>query len=107
MNKKFLIIRPKYGLCNQLLAISKGIIFGLVSKRDVIFHSFQLDFRNTENICDFHDIIDMGHLQEIIKKYDIKIYSNKECNGTKLITHESNISMIKDFTTLLLNDINK
>jgi hypothetical protein len=42
-NKKFLIIRPKYGLCNQLLSISKGIIFGIISNRDVIYSNFQLD----------------------------------------------------------------
>ena len=43
INKKFLVVRPKYGLCNQIYCISKGIIFGLISNRDVIFSKFQLD----------------------------------------------------------------
>ena len=41
MDNKYLIIRPKYGLCNQIYSISKGIIFGIISNRDIIF-SFSL-----------------------------------------------------------------
>ena len=56
--KKILIIRPKYGLCNQLKSISKGIIFAIISKRDIFFDKFQLDFRDENNSCNFNDIID-------------------------------------------------
>ena len=63
MRDRYLIVRPKYGLCNQLFSISKGIIFGLISDRDVIFNSFQLDYKNDNNTCDFHDVIDIIHLQ--------------------------------------------
>jgi hypothetical protein len=106
MNQQFLIIHPKYGLCNQLLAISKSIIFGLITKRDIIFRSFQMDYRDINNICEFHDIIDIDFLEQIIK--NIKIYSNKNCNGIKIKTNtEIEISMIKNFLPLLLLENNK
>ena len=65
--KKFLIIRPKYGLCNQLYSISKGIILGIISNRDIIFNGFQLDYRNAENICNFNEIIDINNLQYLLE----------------------------------------
>ena len=106
MNQNFLIIHPKYGLCNQLLAISKSIIFGLITKRDIIFRSFQMDYRDINNTCDFHDIIDIEFLETIIK--NIKIYSNKNCNGIKIKTNtDIEISMIKNFLPLLLLENNK
>ena len=87
MKNKFLVITPKYGLCNQLLSISKGIILGIITNRNIIFKSFQLDYRNSDNICDFHDIIDIEYLKNIIKQnnIDIDIYSFKiDCNKVLL-----------------------
>ena len=106
MNKNFLIIRPKYGLCNQLLAISKGIIFGLITNRNIIYSSFQMDYRDINNICDFHDIIDIKYLEEIIP--NLKIYSNNSLNSIKINTNNNDdISMIKEFVPLLLIENNK
>lgn len=109
VNKKFLIVKPKYGLCNQLLSISKGIVYGIASKRDVIYSSFQLDYRNENNICEFSDIIDIIHLQEIIKKIniDINIYSDIKITGKKIETFsEEPISYLKDFIPILFYDEN-
>jgi hypothetical protein len=108
MKDKFLVITPKYGLCNQLLSISKGIIFGLITNRNVIFTSFQLDYRNVNNTCDFHDIIDIEHLKKIIIKnnIDVNIYSLRiDCK--KVITNtDTPISYIKEFIPILMNDYN-
>ena len=114
MIKKILIVRPKYGLCNQLKSISKGIIFAMLTNRDIFFDKFQLDFRDENNSCDFKEIIDIKHLQKIISKINlnIKIYESfldKESKKwKKIITHsEENISMIKDFIPLLEINENK
>jgi len=107
--RKYLIVRPKYGLCNQLYSISKGIIFGLISDRDIFFSSFQIDYRNENNLCEFHNIIDIIHLQKILDRYkiNIKIFSDMNIIGKKIITgDDSNISLIKDFVPLLLNENN-
>ena len=107
---KYLIIRPKYGLCNQLLSISKGIIIGEITKRDVIFIGFQIDYRNENNICNFKDIIDIDHLRVIIKNVNlhINIDSKENLESNKIKTHSlEKTSMIKDFIPLLENDENK
>ena len=108
MKNKFLVITPKYGLCNQLLSISKGIILGIISNRNIIFKSFQLDYRDVNNICDFHDIIDIEYLKNIINKNNINIdiYSSKE-NHKKIITYtDTDISYIKDFIPILMYECN-
>ena len=110
MNNKFLIVRPKYGLCNQLHAISKGIIFAIITRRNIYFNSFQIDYRNENNICEFHEVIDIVHLQKIVDQYNIKIYSDMNINGKKIETLTNiNISYIKDFIPLLFynNNINE
>jgi len=106
MLNKYIVITPKYGLCNQLLCISKGIIIGIITNRNVIFKSFQLDFRDDNNTCDFHDIIDMEHLKRIIYNKNIHIYSLKiDCK--KIITNTNqDISYITDFIPLLLYQSN-
>lgn len=108
-NKKFLIVRPKYGLCNQLLSISKGIIFGIISNRDVIYSNFQLDYKYENNLCEFHDIIDIEHLQKIltILGLNIRIDSKSNIESIKIKTYtQDNISYVKDFIKLLINDEN-
>ena len=108
-NKKILIVRPKYGLCNQLLSISKGIIFGIISNRDVIYSNFQLDYKDENNLCEFHDIIDIKHLQKIlvILGLNIKIYSKSNVESIKIKTNtHDNISYVKDFIKLLTNPEN-
>jgi hypothetical protein len=108
--KKYLIIRPKYGLCNQLLSISKGIIIGEIIKRDIIFIGFQIDYRNESNICNFKDIIDIEHLKTIIKEMNLNVNIDSkedlECFKIKTLFNEKT-SVIKDFIPLLENDENK
>jgi len=106
---KYLIITPKYGLCNQLLSISNGIICAYISNRDIIFKGFQLDYRNDENICNFNDIIDIEYIQYIInsKNINTKIYSNSNITGINIKTFSNtDISYIKDFIPLLFHNEN-
>jgi hypothetical protein len=104
-NDKYLIVRPKYGLCNQLYSISKGIIFGIISNRNVIFSNFQMDYRDENKMCNFEDIIDIVHIQEVInnKNLKIKIFSNNNItNSIKIKTgSDINISKIENFVDLL------
>jgi hypothetical protein len=110
MEKNFLIITPKYGLCNQLLSITKGLILGKITNRNIIFKSFQLDYRNVNNTCNFDDIIDIEHLKKLINKnnININIYSYPiKIICKKIITYEdTDISYIKNFIPLLINEYN-
>jgi hypothetical protein len=109
MGKKYLVVRPKYGLCNQLYSISKGIIYGLISNRDVIFSGFQIDYRDENNLWDFESIIDINDLQNKLNKLNlnIKITSdlNIKCKKIKTFTDEK-ISDIKNFIDLLYHEDN-
>ena len=111
MANKYLVVRPKYGLCNQLYSISKGIIFGILTKRDIIFSNFQMDFRYEDNLCNFEDVIDIIHLQNILndKHINIKILSNNNIkNINKINTHglSDKIPYIKNFIELLFKEDN-
>lgn len=106
---KYLVISPKYGLCNQLLSISIGIICGIISNRDIIFKGFQLDYRSNENMCNFNEIIDIDYLQNIINNslFKIRLYSNLDIVGTNIKTFtDTKISYIKDFIPLLFHEEN-
>lgn len=108
-DKKYLIVRPRYGLCNQLSAISKGIIFGIISSRDIFFSGFQIDYRDENNICEFHDIIDINYLQEklIEKNIFLKIFSDKNIVGIKIKTDTQEVnSKITNFVKYLFCDEN-
>ena len=110
MNEKYLIIRPKYGLCNQLISISKGIIFSHITKRNLIFIGFQIDYRDENNIVNFNEIIDVDNLQKIINSFDfnINIINDDSIDSIKIKkSSNENISYIKDFIPLLTNSDNK
>jgi len=104
INKKFLVVRPKYGLCNQIYSISKGIIFGIITNRDIIFSKFQLDYRDENNLCSFHDIINIDNLIYLLNTNNIKIniYSDDNINCKKInLFNNEKISYIKNFIELL------
>jgi hypothetical protein len=112
MSKKILVITPRYGLCNQLSSISKGIIYAFLTNRDIIFNGFQLDYRHDDNLMEFHEVINIEELQKTIYKYNLNIIvsSNKSIIGEKIDTHnEKDVSHIKDFIPYLFheNNINK
>ena len=105
MSEKFLIVTPKYGLCNQIITISKGIIFAIITKRNIIFNSFQMDFKNEDNICNFEDVIDIDVINNILKEknININIYSNNIIPNKDLINKiyigsNEDISKFTDFT---------
>lgn len=110
MNEKYLIIRPKYGLCNQLISISKGIIFSHITNRNLIFIGFQIDYRDENNIVNFNEIIDVDNLQKIINSFDfnVNIINDDTIDSIKIKkSSNENISYIKDFIPLLTNSDNK
>ena len=112
MSKKILVITPRYGLCNQLSSISKGIIYAFLTNRDIIFNGFQMDYRHDDNLIEFHEVINIDELQKTIYKYNlnIKVSSNKNIIGEKIdIQNEKDVSHIKDFIPYLFheNNINK
>jgi hypothetical protein len=108
MKNKYLVVTPKYGLCNQLMSISKGIILGIITNRNIIFKNFQLDYRNDENRCNFDEIIDIEYLKNILIKNNIDINidsANIDCK--KVITYtDTNISYIRDFIPILMYESN-
>ncbi len=107
--KKYLIVRPKYGLCNQLYSISKGIIYGIISGRNVIFSGFQIDYRDDNNLWEFTDIINITDLQEKIDSLNLKINisSDLNINCKKINTFsDEKISNIKDFVKILFYEEN-
>ena len=64
---KLLIIKPKYGLCNQITSIVKGIILAHISKRDIYIDKFQIDYNNSENRIELSEIFNLKKLYQIIK----------------------------------------
>lgn len=114
MKKNYLIIHPKNGLCNQLQSISKGIILGIISNRDIIFKCFQLDYKNFDNLCPFDTIIDIKNLQKKLnmKNINVNIDSNTEIKGIPIfipendINYSKDIADIKDFIKYLFIDKN-
>ncbi len=109
MKKNILIIKPRYGLCNQLSSISKGIIYGYLTNRDIIFNGFQLDYRHDDNLLDFDEVINIDDLQKTIHKYNlnVNITSNRNIIGTKIYTeNQKDISHIKDFIPYLFHENN-
>jgi hypothetical protein len=110
MEKNYLIITPKNGLCNQLSSISIGIVLGLITNRDVIFKSFQLDYKYNDNTCKFDTIIDIQNLQKklINNNIKIRIYSDFNIKGENInINITEDIANIKDFIQYLFIENNK
>lgn len=72
--RKFFIVTPKSGLCNQLIAINKAIILGHIYQRDVCFIGFQLEYNNEKNRVSFDKIINTKRLQEIIFEIGLDVF---------------------------------
>ena len=55
------IVSPRYGLCNQLQTIVKGILLGIKYNRNLYINNFQIDANNGE-LCDINDILDIKNI---------------------------------------------
>ena len=71
MKRKVFILEPRSGLCNQLNCIAIGLVLGLVYDRDIYFNGFQNDYLNEEILCEFNKIIDIEHLNTLLKKLSV------------------------------------
>ena len=100
MKEKVFILEPRSGLCNQLNCIAIGLILGIVFNRNIYFNGFQIDYLNENNLHEFDKIIDIDHINNILKKYDIKIqilkYFNSDIYQIPILKSNEDIQNIKD-----------
>ena len=93
---KVLIIRPVYGLCNQINSLVKGILLAHYSNRDLYIDQFQIDCNHKEKRNKIDIIYDLGKLQNILEflKLQVKILDNLDIknnpNIKKLIVQQEN-----------------
>jgi len=71
--KKIFIVTPRGGLCNQLVSITNGIIFGNYFNRDIHFNGFQLDYKNNEEFVSFDKILDFKKMQNSINNLNLNV----------------------------------
>ena len=71
MKRKIFIITPRGGLCNQLITIANGIIYGHYFKRDIYFDGFQIDYRNNDKIIEISKVLNLIKLQETINMLNL------------------------------------
>jgi hypothetical protein len=76
--KKVFVITPRFGLCNQLSSIAKGILYAHIYGRDVYFDGFQNDYRHANLLSSFDSIFDIEKINEKLAQMNInvKIVSN-------------------------------
>lgn len=108
MKRKIFIITPRGGLCNQLITIANGIIYGHYFKRDIYFDGFQIDYRNKDKIIEISKVLNLIKLQETINLLNLStnillsIDNNTNNNYEKI---ENDYLSIKDLYNTIM-DIN-
>jgi len=88
--KKVFIVTPRFGLCNQLYSITKGIIYSHIYKRDIYFDGFQVDYKNINNLYPIDSIINIDKINEILKEFNIDVCILKEIPKEKIQNIDSN-----------------
>lgn len=111
MNNQIFVLEPRCGLCNQLNCIAMGVILGVLYKRDIYFHGFQLDYMNENELIKFEEIINTNHLIEIMESMNIKIKILKSIPINisivpKLNTNNEIINDVKDIFSYLSDESN-
>ena len=98
MYNQIFVLEPRSGLCNQLNCIAIGIILGIKYSRNIYFNGFQVDYLNENVLNNFEDIIDINHLNNILKEYKIntKILKNINENLDDISILEINNELIND-----------
>lgn len=64
---KLFIISPRFGLCNQLQSIVKGILLSIKYKRHLYINKFQIDL-NSGRLSDINAILDIEFLNNFLQK---------------------------------------
>ena len=103
---KIFVLEPRSGLCNQLNCIAIGLVIGLIYERKIYFHKFQLDYMDMNNLIDFESIINIDHLNKILKEYKINtsIIKNNELKKYKInITEIDEIEILNTNNELIYN----
>jgi len=114
MSNKIFILEPRSGLCNQLNCIAIGLMLGVLYERNIYFHGFQNDYSNEDIICNFDQIIDIEHLNKILKDLNLKtiilteLPENKNIQDIPVMVNNNNepIHKIKDIYLHLNNYYN-
>jgi len=80
------IVSPRYGLCNQLQTIVKGILLGIKYNRNVYINKFQMDLDNNNKLCDINSILDIENINLFLQnsiKTNIKLLNAIDLNIKK------------------------
>lgn len=102
--KKIFVVTPRGGLCNQLITIVNGIIYGDYFNRDVHFNGFQLDYKNNNEYINVDSILNFKKMQILINKLELSTNMLVSVDYSKKYKKIENIDIsIKD----LYNEINK
>jgi len=106
IDRKIFIITPRGGLCNQLITITNGIIYGHYFNRDIYFNGFQIDYKNNEYI-DLTSILNLNKLNETINNLKLSTNILLDLNNNEHYKIENNDLSIKDLYKLIIekNDI--
>jgi hypothetical protein len=103
---KIFVLEPRAGLCNQLNCIAIGLVIGYIYNRKIYFHKFQLDYTDMNNLIDFESVINIDHLNKILKEYKINtsIIKNNELKKYNVdITEIDNIELLNTNNQLIYN----
>jgi hypothetical protein len=105
MKRKIFIITPRGGLCNQLITIANGIIYGHYFKRDIYFDGFQIDYRNNDKIIEISKVLNLIKLQETINMLNLSTNILLSIDNNKYEKIENDYLSIKDLYNVII-DIN-
>jgi hypothetical protein len=92
MIKKIFIVTPRGGLCNQLVSITKGIIYANYFNRDIHFNGFQLNYNNHNEYIDCDKVLNFNILQYNINKLNLSV------NILDSVNYEYNYKVIENLS---------
>jgi len=67
------IVEPRFGLCNQLQSIVKGILLSNKYNRNIYINGFQKNIFEVISVCDINEILDLDEINEFLNKSNITV----------------------------------
>ena len=106
--KKVFVVTPRFGLCNQLLSITKGIVYAHIYGRDVYFDGFQNDYRYSSVLSPFDSIFNVDKINKELAEININVRILKYIPTEKIesidpidIPNNQKLYHIKDIVSIL------